>query len=187
MNYPRVSEILAPFYDGMTDGYYLRRGTWIGDCCDILAMGGDLDYDTAAYGGTPRLMPTGGVETWGAYVLRYQEWLTDALIQGPFVQCLAVQEESVNKTERIIGHSDQRWLMTDGREAIIDIKTGVVRQCVALQTAFYDLGTPINKRRRRFSIHLTADKATLTEWKDSRDYDNARILARAYHVMRDYR
>lgn len=189
--YARVSDILSPFYRDMIDGYFLRRGSWCGDSTDIIALGGQLDEATLDYGRTPQIMPNGNVESWLPFVLRYQELIESERFRNIFSRCLAVQEESINEVEKIIGHSDQRWALIPYAfdmkgEAIIDIKTGAPRKAVALQLAAYDLGTPIPKRRRRFSIHLTAEKAVLTEWKDSRDYDAFRLAARWFHRSRDY-
>lgn len=161
----------------------LRRGTFVHACGDILGMGDELDERTTQLAAEVRTMPRSNQETWGSYVDSYRLFLKEC-VPHQFVRIIhPVDTRVVNEIEMYTGKPDQIWLMADGREAVVDLKTGGCPKHVAVQLAAYDLGVPHEKRRRRFALQLKPDGYKLHECTNSRDYDAFRLLVRAWWIV----
>jgi hypothetical protein len=189
-----TKDLLRRFYDRYPDiGYYLRRGTWAGDVCDILAIGGELDDATLAFGTQPRRNPLAGIDTeyalesWIDYAALFDQLLKSPAFSNTFERCLAVQEEVENAVERYRGRRDQRWLLRDGTEAIVEIKTGLVLPFTRLQTAFYDMADCGPRHRARYAVELRlGHKPKLHQFREYGDYEAARLRVRDHWKMREY-
>jgi hypothetical protein len=188
VSYPRVTEILAwAMPRGFIDEYYLRRGTYIHQACDLLAAGFELTDETMEYARRLRPMPLANHgEVWADYLAAYQQFLAKHVPHTLTKLAHETDIAIVNEVERYRGTPDQVWLMSDGREAVIELKTGTAPKSTRLQTAFYDLGLPSDKRRRRFALQLRPGDFKLIPYTDTRDYDRARLLVRAYHVAQEF-
>lgn len=74
----------------------------------------------------------------------------------------------------------------NGKEVIIDIKTGHIPKTTGLQLALYDMATRAHKTpityRHRFALQLKEDqKFKLVEYQDINDYIVAESLVDVYH------
>ncbi len=166
--------------------YYLERGHWTGACADILAMGGELDEATIAYGRKQWTKPrsNGVVECWGDYVDGYQKLINSPDFKARFTRCLGVQETVVCATYRHIGHRDQRWEMIGGGEALFDTKSGKALPMTGLQLAGYDCDHN-GKKRRRFAVEMTPTEAKLIEFTDGRHYAAFHSMVQAMWWFRE--
>lgn len=184
----RVSDVLSWAFpkDFPLHPYYLRRGTYVHKLCAIVGqhLVLDTEHESYALGLKEHQMPfsSGKTERWVDYLDCYQDWYVER--PSFLVELIDGEYEVRNEIELYTGHPDQLWRLSDGREAILDLKTGTAPKSTRLQTAAYDLGQPHEKRRRRFALQLRPDeKAKLTEYTDSRDYAVWRLLVRAFHVV----
>jgi len=184
---PSVTELLrfAGYFDGYpedTTGFYRRRGHFVDQCCAIIAQGKHLTANTMAVGSEIREKPLtrngeNKEELWNDYIAAFENWM----LRYGKVKFIAAQEYVQNPFEHYQGTYDL-LVAIDGRETLIDIKTGSCPKSTALQTAGYVMC--LNKRPLcRLGLELRDDQ-TFKEhpYRDFGDYDRFRLLARYYHA-----
>lgn len=184
--YPRVTEVIAWAFPSpvLWHPEYLRRGTFVHAAADILGNGDDLDDRTMETAFQTRMMPSGKQEAWHDYLQGYRLFL-DECVPRKFVRIVhPTDTRIVNEVERYTGKPDQVWMMDDGRECVIDLKTGHAPASVRLQLAAYDLALPHERRRRRFALELTPNAYRLIACEDDRDYAAWRLLVRAHWIVK---
>ncbi len=195
---PHVTEVLR-FFGGYAQyppyDYYLDRGHWVDAACDIVAHSAEptlavLDKSHPSYelGAREQTRPLSGKpERWLDYVECYAEWLRANARRNWAL--LGTQVSVRHETERYVGRLDELRRLADGREAVIDRKTGFLAPMTDLQTALYDLALPPADRfRLRFGLVLSPDaRAKLVPFPDRRDRDVALLLVRTFHALRSRR
>lgn len=174
---PSVTELLrfAGYYDSYpTDRETLdrvyRRGRFVDQCCALLAQGKVLD---------DRTMDVARREEWVDYVRPFVHWCSDHKIE--FV---SKQGYVFNPWESYQGTYDL-LLKVDGALTLIDIKTGTCPKCTALQTSGYVMALRAcngQNPEQRLGLQLEPGKYTEHWYKDFRDFDRFRLLARFFYA-----
>lgn len=176
---------VLPTYPPMETDYYLRRGLWVDEKCAIIAQGKQLDELDMIDGEMYRVKPmskTGKRERWIDYVHQFGFWVR--LHKIVFV---SAQQEVILVDEGVVGTYDL-LLEVDTYLTMIDLKCGSIPKATRLQTAIYNLGLGQNglNCRKRLGLLLLPDRFEEHWYSDPADYNDARILARAYHIKEKY-
>jgi hypothetical protein len=128
-------------------GYYLKRGNFVNDCCDLIAQGYRLDDHTWEVARRERERPLAKngenrVETWAGYVDAYCNWLkkySNVTLGIVLVEC---QGYLCSEAEALQGTFDQLVRIAGRGLVRLDIKAvsaGAVEPCTELQIALYDI------------------------------------------------
>ena len=103
-----------------------------------------------------------------------------------FVKLIMHEDEWINPFERLVAHPDWHCEI-DGVEAVIEIKTGALPRWVGLQLAGQLIARGTYPPLKRFALSLPGDQSyKLVPQTDRHDFDEFRILLRAYHVRAKY-
>lgn len=173
---------VLPTYPPMENDYYLRRGHWVDRCCAIIAQGKQLSEHTIWQGELNRIKPMSKLESterWIDYVHQFGFWMR--LHKIKFV---AAQQQVMLVDEGVVGTYDL-LLEVDDFLTLIDIKCGSIPKATRLQTAIYNIGLEM-KAIRRLGLLLLPNKFEEHWYGDDTDYNDARILMRAYHIKGKY-
>jgi hypothetical protein len=104
-------------------------------------------------------------EDWDRYVEAYQNFLKDSVIET-----VATEKRVYSDAWGYAGTVDLLGYI-NGREAVIDRKTGQPAPWHGLQTAAYDEAEPITPRRHRYGLYLRNNGTySLKQHKDRSDY-----------------
>lgn len=180
---PSVTELLswAGYYDQYppdSDGFYRRRGNFIEQYATILLQGLEVDDRTLrmAHAHQP-----GHDEHWIDYINGLNKWRSQHQIKF-----IGAQIYVYNPWETYQGTMD--WLLEiDGALTVVDCKTGTCPKATALQTAGYAMAYKawigdVTTTIARLGLQLEPGKCTEHWYKDHKDFDAFRILARCYHM-----
>lgn len=172
-----------PQYPPEATGYYLKRGHFVDQCCAIAVKGQSLDtrtYEVGCHSRQKPLSADGKTEQWISYVDRFREWMCLHRIEF-----ISAQERVDNLIDGYVGTLDL-LLEVDGALTLIDLKCGSLPPYTPLQTALYNIGIGM-KAKKRLGLLLTPDKCEEFWFNNFGDYNEAKVLARAYHIMEKYR
>lgn len=171
-----------PQYPPEATGYYLKRGHFVDQCCAIIAQGKGLDVRTMVNGEIRRPKPLANnqYECWIDYVYQFSKWM-----ELHKIQFAAAQQRVVNEVDGYIGELDD-LLIIDDYLTVVDLKCGSMPPYTPLQTALYNIGIGM-KAKKRLGLLLTPDKCEEYPFNNFSDYAEAKVLARAYHIMEKYR
>ena len=178
-----ILECVMPTYPPEAMGYYLKRGNFVDQCCAILAQGKWLSQPTIDMAWKEREKPLStnqATERWLDYVGQFEEWM-----KLHKVEFVSAQQRVINEIDGYVGTLDLLLIM-NGQLTLIDLKCGSMPKCTNLQTALYNIGIGM-KAKKRLGLLLTPDKCEEYWFNDYSDYNEARILARAYHIQAKYR
>ena len=173
---------VLPHYPPEETGYYTRRGLWVDQACAIIAQGKQLSEHTIWQGELNRIKPMSKLESterWIDYVHQFGFWMR--LHEIIFD---AAQQPVMLVDDGVVGTYDL-MLQVDGYLAIIDIKCGSIPPATRLQTAIYNIGTGM-RAFKRLGLLLLPNKFEEHWYSDDVDYNDARILMRAYHIKGKY-
>ena len=177
-----ILECIMPAYPPDASGFYRRRGHFVDQCCAIIAQSKGLDVQTMVNGEIRRPKPLADnqYECWIDYVYQFSKWM-----ELHRIKFVAAQQRVVNEVDGYVGELDL-LLDVDGALTLIDLKCGSMPKCTNLQTALYNIGIGM-KARKRLGLLLTPDKCEEYWFNNWGDYNEAKVLARAYHIMEKYR
>ena len=173
---------LLAFYPAMDADYYLRRGHWVDEKCAIIAQGKQLSELDIIDGEQDRVKPMSKkeeTERWIDYVHQFGLWVR--LHKIVFV---AAQQPVTLVDDGVVGTYDL-LLEVDGYLTMIDIKCGSIPKATRLQTAIYNIGIGM-RAQKRLGLLLLPGKFEEHWYDDPADYNDARILMRAYHIKGKY-
>lgn len=173
---------VLPVYPPLETDYYTRRGNWIDKACAIIAQGKQLSEHTIWQGELNRVKPMSKLESterWIDYVHQFGFWMRLHTIIFD-----AAQQPVILVDDGVVGTYDL-MLQVDNYLTIIDIKCGSIPRATRLQTAIYNIGTGM-RAFKRLGLLLLPNKFEEHWYGDKSDYDDARILMRAYHIKEKY-
>lgn len=187
-----VSELIASAgYYGHFDepypadpGYHRVKGTWAGDCADLMAQGFEPNVAESL-----RLVAfnhsTWDVSRWPGFVEAYRSWLGMLDAGGSLIE---TQRYRYSEIEALQGTADQLWLLpqpsTHAGIVRLDIKCmeeGPVAKVTELQLGLYDLMD--NVRATWFLGLALHPDGTCREtwWRPFQACQDARLAIRGYH------
>ena len=174
--WPTTTQVLhdAGLYSDLarwSDSDAMRRGRLLDAACNLLAMGKIIPGDWK------NNHPECDAYTDGYYkfLLRHE------------VKLIKCAFEVRNHVLRYTGHPDQLVLL-DGKRVLLDIKTGGMPKCTALQLASYEMAlySVGEERVRRLGLQLAAGDFKFHWFDDPRDKDEWSILVQAHHIRSKY-
>jgi hypothetical protein len=166
--------IYYPGYTPRDIQMYYNRGQFIDAACNLLAKGQALH---------PYTVTKAAQEGWTGFLDAYRDFLDKEEFLP--THCAV---RVVNRIERYQGTYDQRGMLK-GEPFMLDLKTGTAPSWTGLQIAFYTLALEDTLYRdiKRAALELHADGTySLIYYKEWKDFDKARLLARAYWTAQEY-
>jgi hypothetical protein len=175
-SWPTTTQVLhdAGLYGDIakwSDSEAMHRGRLVDAACNLLAMGKVIPGDWK--NNHPECDP---------YTDGYYDFLSHHEVK--LIKCAF---EVVNTPLKYRGHPDQ-LVMLDGVRTLIDIKTGGMPKCTALQLASYEMALYSMGEERviRLGLQLAAGDYKLHFFTDPREKDEWSILVQAWHVRSKY-
>ena len=175
---------VLPFYPAMENDYYLHRGHWVDEQCAVIAQGKQLSEMDIIDGEQYRVKPMSKkeeTERWIDYVHQFGFWM-----QLHEIKFVAAQQPVMLVDEGVVGTYDL-LLEVDDFLTLIDIKCGSIPEATRLQTAIYNMAFDVGmKAKKRLGLLLLPNKFEEHWYGEDTDYNDARILMRAYHIRSKY-
>jgi hypothetical protein len=157
-------------YEQFGDRQHLERGQLVHAACHLLGDGAELTEAWVAR--HPECAP---------YLAAYSKFLTEHQFK-----LMEAEGEYVSHVHRFVSHPDQIGRLDGHGLSNLELKSGTLPRCVALQTAgqIIAIGVPSMKR---FCLQLCDDGSyRLEQHEDFRDLDRFRALVTSYWTIREY-
>ena len=174
-SWPSTTGILRYFglmraFEQFGDAHHLMRGQLTHAACHLLGNRQELTEDWEARH-----------EECASYITAYRRFLVEHELK-----LMETEGEYVSHVHRFVSHPDQIGRLDGYGLCNLELKSGTLPACVALQTAgqIIAIGIPSMKR---FCLQLCADGTyRLEQHEDFRDLDKFRALVESWWTIREY-